>query len=92
MLSATLKCLDLGIPPPMGLFLAYSAILVNFTVSPSRLLGVMDPIIPSSFLVHCLKGKSAASILCNKKNVFARVCDWKSFLFNLSCNRDRIKL
>lgn len=54
-LTTTLKCLHMGLPPPMGLFLAYSATLVSLTITPSRLLGIMDPIVPFTFLVRCVK-------------------------------------
>ncbi|EFA02512.1 hormone-sensitive lipase [Tribolium castaneum] len=55
LLSTTLKCLNLGIPPPMGLFVAYVPTLVNFVPSPSRLLCMMDPLLPFGFMMRCLK-------------------------------------
>ncbi|RZC40443.1 hormone-sensitive lipase [Asbolus verrucosus] len=55
LLSTTLKCLHLGVPPPMGLFVAYVPTLVNFIPSPARLLCMMDPLLPFGFMMRCLK-------------------------------------
>lgn len=51
----------------MGLFLAYSATLVSLTITPSRLLGIMDPIVPFTFLVRCVKAY-AFQKSCNPNN------------------------
>lgn len=67
-LTTTLKCLHLGLPTPMGLFLAYSATLVNLTITPSRLLGIMDPIVPFAFLVRCVKAYAFQLVKSNPSN------------------------
>ncbi|KAK9876534.1 hypothetical protein WA026_013907 [Henosepilachna vigintioctopunctata] len=54
-LTSSLKCINLGIPPPKGLFLAYMPCVVNFVPSPSRMLCMMDPLLPFGFLLRCLK-------------------------------------
>jgi hormone-sensitive lipase len=54
-LATLLKCIDMKIRKPDGLFLAYCPILVAFDPSPSRLLCLMDPLIPFGFLMRCLK-------------------------------------
>ncbi|XP_049949475.1 hormone-sensitive lipase isoform X3 [Schistocerca serialis cubense] len=54
-LGVTLKCLELGIPPPSGLFLAYVPVLLSFVPSPSRLLCLFDPLLPFGFMMRCLK-------------------------------------
>lgn len=56
MLGTTLKCLKLGIPPPMGLFVAYVPTFIEIVPSPGRLLSLMDPLLPFGFIMRCLKG------------------------------------
>lgn len=51
------KCLQNGVRPPDGVFLAYAPIILNFVPSPSRLLCLMDPLLPFGFLMACTKGK-----------------------------------
>ncbi|CAG9859565.1 unnamed protein product [Phyllotreta striolata] len=55
LLSTTLKCAKLKIPVFTGLFVAYAPTLVHYTPSPSRLLCMMDSLIPFGFLMRCLK-------------------------------------
>ncbi|KAG8224241.1 hypothetical protein J437_LFUL001620 [Ladona fulva] len=54
-LGVTMKCIELGIRIPDGLFLAYIPVLVAFVPSPSRLLCLMDPLLPFGFMMQCLK-------------------------------------
>lgn len=70
LLAASLKCLDLGLPLPKGLFLAYVPTLIDLVPSPARLLCMMDPLLPFGFLMRCMKGKILLRmlygiILCN---------------------------
>ncbi|XP_027226180.2 hormone-sensitive lipase isoform X2 [Penaeus vannamei] len=51
----TIKCLELGIRPPDGLFLAYTPFVFELVPSPARLLAVMDPMLPLGFALRCLK-------------------------------------
>ncbi|XP_050315776.1 hormone-sensitive lipase isoform X2 [Anthonomus grandis grandis] len=55
LLSATLKCISTGVPPPHGIFVAYVPTLIKFAPSPSRLLCMMDPLLPFGFMMRCLK-------------------------------------
>jgi hormone-sensitive lipase len=55
-LGVTLKCIDMGLPLPHGMFLAYVPVLVAFIPSPARLLCLMDPLLPFGFMMRCLKG------------------------------------
>lgn len=55
-LGCALKCIDLSIRKPDGLFLAYCPVLVSFVPSPARLLCIMDPLLPFGFMMRCLKG------------------------------------
>lgn len=54
-MSLALKCIELGLRPPTGLFMAYAPVLVSFVPSPSRLLCLMDPLLPFGFMMRCLK-------------------------------------
>lgn len=63
-LGVTLKCIQLNIRKPDGLFMAYTPVFVDFVLSPSRLLCVTDPLLPMGFLIRCLKAYAASS---NKK-------------------------
>jgi hormone-sensitive lipase len=55
-IGVTMKCIELGIRPPSGLFLAYVPVLLSFMPSPSRLLCHMDPLVPIGFLIRCVNG------------------------------------
>lgn len=57
LLATSLKCIELGLPLPKGLFVAYVPTLIDFIPSPARLLCMMDPLLPFGFLMRCLKGK-----------------------------------
>ncbi|XP_031830547.1 hormone-sensitive lipase [Nomia melanderi] len=63
-LGVTLKCIQLNIKKPNGLFMAYTPVFVDFVLSPSRLLSLTDPLLPMGFLVRCLKAYAAID---NKK-------------------------
>ncbi|KAK7865290.1 hypothetical protein R5R35_012585 [Gryllus longicercus] len=54
-LAVTMKCIEMGIRQPSALFLAYVPVLVSFVPSPSRLLCLMDPLLPFGFMIRCLK-------------------------------------
>lgn len=55
-IAVTMKCNELGIRPPDGLFVAYVPVVVSLVPSPARLLCLMDPLLPFGFLMGCLKG------------------------------------
>ncbi|XP_014472103.1 PREDICTED: hormone-sensitive lipase isoform X2 [Dinoponera quadriceps] len=54
-LGVTLKCIQLNIRKPDGMFLAYAPVLVEFVPSPSRMLCFTDPLLPFGFMLRCLK-------------------------------------
>ncbi|XP_046663847.1 hormone-sensitive lipase-like [Homalodisca vitripennis] len=54
-IGVAMKCIELGLRPPDGLFLAYVPVVVSFVPSPGRLLCLMDPLLPFGFLMGCLK-------------------------------------
>lgn len=57
-LATLLKCIDMKIRKPDGIFVAYCPVLVGFDPSPSRLLCLMDPLLPFGFIMRCLKAYS----------------------------------
>lgn len=79
-----MKCIELGLRPPDGLFLAYVPVLVAPAPSPGRLICLMDPLLPFGFLMGCLKG-----ILCNKRMTLV-ICLLKSFLAVVKPNYNRL--
>ncbi|XP_011148929.1 hormone-sensitive lipase isoform X2 [Harpegnathos saltator] len=54
-LGAIMRCLQLNIRKPDGIFMAYVPILVDFIPSPSRMLCLTDPLLPFGFMMRCLK-------------------------------------
>ncbi|XP_032688656.1 hormone-sensitive lipase isoform X2 [Odontomachus brunneus] len=63
-LGATMRCLQLNIRKPDGIFMAYAPILIDFVPSPSRMLCITDPLLPFGFMLRCLKAYVATD---NKK-------------------------
>lgn len=60
-IGVAMKCIELGIRPPAGLFLAYVPVLVSVVPSPSRLLCLMDPLLPFGFMIRCMKAYACPS-------------------------------
>lgn len=54
-LGITLKCMQLNIRIPDGIFMAYTPLRVEFVPSPSRMLCLTDPLLPFGFMLRCLK-------------------------------------
>ncbi|XP_044748109.1 hormone-sensitive lipase isoform X2 [Coccinella septempunctata] len=81
LLTTSLKCITLGIPPPHGIFLAYIPAFVNFVPSPSRLLSMMDPLLPLGFLLKCLKAYAIPDpeLIQHKEFNFQTNSDTESF-------------
>eukprot|EP00741_Cyanophora_paradoxa_P019572 tig00021128_g18894.t1 len=52
--AIALRCAQEGTRGPDGLVLVYPALYLSDAPSPSRLLSVIDPMIPTSFLLRCL--------------------------------------
>lgn len=57
-LATLLKCIDMKIRKPDGIYIAYCPILVGFDPSPSRMLCLMDPLLTYGFIMRCLKAYS----------------------------------
>jgi hormone-sensitive lipase len=74
-IGVTMKCIELGIRPPSGLFLAYVTVLVSLVPSPSRLLCLMDPLLPYGFMIGCIKGVCFCMCLCKHLyGAFVTIC------------------
>lgn len=67
-LTCALKSIEMNIRKPDGIFLAYCPVRVNYDSSPSRLLCVMDPLLPFGFLMRCLKAYTCPSESVIEKN------------------------
>ncbi|KAL6444034.1 hypothetical protein ACFW04_001761 [Cataglyphis niger] len=67
-LGATLKCLQLNIRRPDGIFMAYTPVFIDFIPSPSRLFSLTDTLLPFGFLVRCMKSYVGADKKPTKEN------------------------
>lgn len=66
--GVAIKCIEHGMRPPDGIFLAYVPLWVEFNPSPSRLLCYMDPLLPFGFMMRCLKAYACADHLTTSKS------------------------
>jgi len=80
LVAATLKCIQIGLPLPSGLFLAYTPFLLQFVPSPSRLLCLTDPLLPFGFMMKCLQSYAATN---KKENLVLNNIQSKSLLYSL---------
>ncbi|XP_033232111.1 hormone-sensitive lipase [Belonocnema kinseyi] len=60
-LGTTLRCFELNIRRPDGIFMAYAPVWVEFVASPARLLCLTDPLLPFGFMMRCLKAYAAGN-------------------------------
>lgn len=66
-LACALKCIDMGVRIPDGLLLLYCPTMINFVVSPARMLCLMDPLLPFSFMMGCLRAYTCPQEEMEKK-------------------------
>ncbi|XP_071656640.1 hormone-sensitive lipase isoform X1 [Patagioenas fasciata] len=59
-LSVSLRAAAMGVRPPQGIVAAYPVTLVQAAASPSRLLTLLDPLLPISVLCQCLRAYAGA--------------------------------
>ncbi|KAJ8316190.1 hypothetical protein KUTeg_006204 [Tegillarca granosa] len=59
MTSTSLRAGSFGIRVPDGIMAAYTPFLAQYTPSPSRLMCLMDPLLPVGILARCLAGNMA---------------------------------
>lgn len=67
-IGVVLKCIEMGIRIPDGMFLAYCPTLINFVPSPARLLCLMDPLLPFGFMMRCLRAYASPAPETNEQN------------------------
>ncbi|XP_015118314.1 hormone-sensitive lipase [Diachasma alloeum] len=67
-LGLTAKCLELNIRKPDGIFMVYCPVLVEFVPSPSRMLGLTDPLLPFGFMMRCLRAYVLGDSSLDKKD------------------------
>lgn len=60
-MGMTLQTIDLGIRIPDSVFCAYTPLTLDLVPSPSRLLCVMDPLLPLGFMLSCLEAYAGNS-------------------------------
>ena len=77
-LTMSMRAAAFGVRMPDGIVAAYPATLLTAYASPSRLLSLMDPLLPLSVLSRCLSAY-AGRILC----VFVCLINQARFLFYL---------
>lgn len=53
--SCVIKCIEMGIPKPIGLFNAYSIFLVNLVKTPARFMGMFDSFLPYGVALKIFK-------------------------------------
>lgn len=66
-LACALKCIDMGVRIPDGILLLYCPTMINFVVSPARMLCLMDPLLPFSFMMGCLRAYTCPAEEVEKK-------------------------
>jgi hormone-sensitive lipase len=57
MMATAIRAASFEIRVPDGIMAAYTPFLIRYTPSPSRVLGLMDPLLPMGILTRCLAGK-----------------------------------
>lgn len=60
--ACIVKCINMGIKTPVGLFNAYTPFLVNFASTPARFLSLVDPLLPYGFIMRIFKSYGAVDL------------------------------
>ena len=55
--STALRAIHRGVRPPDGVLSIYGSFHVRYAPSPSRLMAILDPILPLGLLIKCLSGE-----------------------------------
>lgn len=53
--ACIIKCIEMGIKKPKGIFNIYTPYVISFTITPTRFLTLIDPVIPFGFVVRATK-------------------------------------
>lgn len=69
-----MKCIQMNVRKPDGVFLAYCPVQISFDPSPARLLCLMDPLLPFGFMMRCLKAYACpnSDVIDQNKRIKAR--------------------
>jgi len=62
--AVAMKLATQGIRKPDGILSIYGCLLIHYVPSPSRILALMDPLLPIGVLGLCLGGKSCLLLQC----------------------------
>lgn len=62
--AASLKAIVSGVRQPNGILSIYGCLLVKYAPSPSRILSLMDPLLPIGVLSLCLHGEILSTSQC----------------------------
>ncbi|XP_073511997.1 hormone-sensitive lipase isoform X2 [Phyllobates terribilis] len=71
-ITVSLRAASVGVRLPDGIMVAYPATLLQATASPSRLLTLMDPLLPLSVLSKCLSAYAGTERIPVEERVFER--------------------
>ncbi|XP_077115998.1 hormone-sensitive lipase isoform X2 [Ranitomeya variabilis] len=71
-ITVSLRAASVGVRLPDGIMVAYPATLLQATASPSRLLTLMDPLLPLSVLSKCLSAYAGTERVPVEERVFER--------------------
>lgn len=89
--TTSMRAAAFGVRMPDGIVAAYPATLLTAYASPSRLLTLMDPLLPLSVLSRCLSayaGRCTHLCVCWKRNQAHFELKWKNNSFLSKYNSD----
>ena len=56
-LTVTMRLIAMGLPGPDAVLSMYGCMLIHYIPSPSRMMTLMDPLLPIGIMANCLAGK-----------------------------------
>lgn len=66
--ACVVKCIEMGIRKPKGLFNIYAPFSIGFAITPARFLSLVDPVLPYSFLTILLTNYGCSEFIpCDEK-------------------------
>lgn len=68
MMATAIRAASFEIRVPDGIMAAYTPFMVRYTPSPSRMLGLMDPLLPMGILTRCLAAYAGVSTCFSPKD------------------------
>lgn len=72
--ALAMKVASEGVRKPDGILSIYGCLLIHYIPSPSRILALMDPLLPIGILSLCLHGENA----CTSKILFLSCFWWRN--------------